>query len=79
MNKLKLVIDALHVESFDAGGDAEQKGTVRAHITYFNCNTAPDQTCGNFATCEYATCTTETWDPGCTDPYTCGGTCETCP
>lgn len=78
MKKLRLAIETLEVESFDAGGDGERRGTVHAHITVLNCNTSPNQTCGNYPTCENPHCTTETWQQGCTDPYTCGGTCETC-
>jgi len=75
MKKLRLEIDELEVESFDAGAAGETKGTVRGHITYLNCNTAPDQTCGNFLTCAYPHCETETWAQDCTDRYTCG-TCD---
>jgi hypothetical protein len=84
MKKLRLAIDGLKLETFDAGGAGAAKGTVHAHVTAFNCNSAPDQTCGNYLTCAYPTCATETWAQDCTDRYTCG-TCDytcgtnTCP
>jgi hypothetical protein len=78
MKKLKLAIDGLMVESFEVGAATEVKGTVHAHVTALGCNTGPNQTCGNFLTCAYPTCATETWAFDCTDRYTCGTCDATC-
>ncbi|MBV9108085.1 MAG: hypothetical protein JO306_01605 [Gemmatimonadetes bacterium] len=54
MGKLKLDLDALHVESFQAQPEkAERRGTVEGQEFTFGCNSwlngtcAPDFTCGN--------------------------------
>lgn len=33
MEKLKLPVDSLKVDTFDAGGPPTEKGTVRGHMT----------------------------------------------
>lgn len=67
MNKLKLHIDALQVESFATGADARLSGTVQGH--------APPPTRRNELTCG-ATCDN---DPNCiiTDEVTCLEPCGT--
>lgn len=57
--KLKLDLDALEVESFDADGARGARGTVRGHLTYTCWGTGHVQTewpCSGYATCE-AVCT----------------------
>jgi hypothetical protein len=79
MNKLKLDLDQLTVESFDtdASGIA-RRGTVRAHshlcaptiadLTCLNTCDTCDNTCGSCGASCGGTC-------GCTGGYSCGGTC----
>lgn len=75
MKKLRLDVDRLAVESFETGKEKREAGTVRAYVTALNCQTNPDTACGNYLTCAYPTCQTETAQFDCTDPYTCG-TCD---
>lgn len=50
MNKLKLIVDDLRVESFDASRASEEaRGTVRAH----DWSRIGEQTCGGMS-CDYA-------------------------
>jgi hypothetical protein len=84
MNKLKLDLDQLTVESFDtdASGIA-RRGTVRAHSercgpTDVCAATRGELTCGD--TCDY-TCNTcgASCGGGCGSGYSCYGSCaETC-
>lgn len=50
MKKLMLDLDALAVDSFDAGGDEAGRGTVRGHDTRYTefCNT---RSCGAYTHC----------------------------
>jgi hypothetical protein len=80
MKKLKLEIDTLEVESFDADGALARKGTVHGHVTYQpncatdppNCNTSPFLTCGDWLTCAFITCDTRTGF----EESECGGSCN---
>lgn len=69
MNKLKLRLDGLAVESFDTTLVEKQRGTVfgEEHTDY------EQYTCAGFATCGDPTC-------GCsfTCPVSCNGTCTLC-
>ncbi|HEX6909725.1 MAG TPA: hypothetical protein VF142_05010 [Longimicrobium sp.] len=70
MNKLKLHLDELVVESFDTAGRAGEKGTVFGE----QCTCPTACTCPGCETCDY-TCD----DPTCVgqtcDGYTCEGSC----
>jgi hypothetical protein len=50
MKKLMLELDALAVDSFDTGGEAGSRGTVRGHDTRYTefCNT---RSCGVYTHC----------------------------
>lgn len=71
MNKLKLDLDQLTVESFDtdASGTA-RRGTVRAHHSHVCALTDRDFTCANTCNTCGASC-----GGGCSGGYTCYGTC----
>jgi hypothetical protein len=79
MNKLKLDLDQLTVESFntDASGIA-RRGTVRAHSDLCAATFLPQITCGDTCdTCNntcYNTCAASCGG-GCTGGNTCFGTC----
>ena len=63
MKKLKLDVDALAVESFDAGdGQAQQRGTVRGHFSYLiECPPNPTLPVGACSTrCDTTTVTNDT-------------------
>jgi hypothetical protein len=64
MQKRKLDIDHLRVESFEAGGAAEVRGTVRAHE-----QSAPYQCASGVWTC------LETCDPNATCGLSCNPSC----
>jgi hypothetical protein len=63
MQKRKLDIDHLRVDSFETGDAAEVRGTVHAHAT--------EPTACNQATCGFRTC----WD-SCDINATCGLSCN---
>lgn len=72
MNKLKLRLDDLSVESFDTQRMDREKGTVIGEEC--SCGGTCDATCPN--TCAY-TCDDNTCLYTC-DDATCAGTCDTC-
>lgn len=68
MRKLKLGLEALHVESFEMLTAEPVRGTVLG-LSYPNgCHTPPDSLDAD--TCQYATCA------GTTCWYSCNGTCD---
>ena len=70
MRKVKLDLDAIQVESFEASGGGGTRGTVRGHLCPCCCCDPCCCTCCD--TCQ-ATCPA-------TCPYTCAGdTCISCP
>ena len=53
MNKLKLDLEELKVESFDTDGSSEAMGTVHAHAPYtYMCESVPE--CQTYWSCEGA-------------------------
>jgi hypothetical protein len=49
--KIKLEVDTLQVESFEAVGEEHgQRGTVRGNMS-LGCDTQYDGTCNNYGTC----------------------------
>jgi hypothetical protein len=77
MNKLKLHLDELAVESFDTTATAKEKGTVFGEqcTCYTNCTCPGCPTCDHTCayTCDDATC------PACpTCAASCNGTCQYC-
>ena len=61
MKKLKLELDALRVESFDAGRARAPRGTVRGHSGEFSCRACETiilVSCGG-------TCDSSAYEPGC--------------
>jgi hypothetical protein len=77
MNKLKLHLDELSVESFDTTGTEKAKGTVFGEqcTCYTQCTCPGCPTCDNTCnyTCDDATC------PACpTCAASCNGTCQYC-
>lgn len=81
MRKLRLQIEELKVETFDAGG-GQERGTVRGRLysDWFNpCDPEPVDDSINYCGTAPATC-----GAGFTCDYTCGNTCScgctgTCP
>lgn len=71
MNKLKLQLQDLTVESFDTAGRKEEKGTV-VGAQQQPCTCWTQCTCPGCPTC-YDTCA-DTCEYTC-DDYTCAGTC----
>ena len=80
MEKLRLDLDTLAVETFDTGQEVEGEGTVFAHVSGL-CSRNPDNTCGQW-TCngtEY-TCARSCGDCGsyeCTADESCYAACNT--
>lgn len=74
MNKLKLHLDDLAVESFDTVQVEKEKGTVMGEQCSCYGTCPPAATCGT--TCPY-TCDDATCANTC-DDETCVGTCQTC-
>lgn len=71
MNKLKLHLDDLLVESFDTSRPTERQGTVFGEVC--TCAyTCDDPTCA--ITCDDATCVYTCDDPSCAE--SCNGTCD---
>ncbi|HEU0054402.1 MAG TPA: hypothetical protein VFQ39_14540 [Longimicrobium sp.] len=55
MKKIRLDLDSLEINSFVAGGDAAERGTVRGHaVTEFVCSWLPS--CPDQPTCGGKTC-----------------------
>jgi hypothetical protein len=78
MNKLRLTLEDLRIDSFDTTAAAREKGTVVAQqdCTCYSC----ENTCPAFETCDlscYYTCQATCDDPSCgvTCPDTCGPSC----
>jgi hypothetical protein len=87
MNKLRLTLEDLRIDSFDTTSPAPRKGTVVAQqdCTCVTCATVCDNTCPNWETCGlscYYTCQETCDDPSCdvtcqdTCGPSCGGTCR---
>jgi hypothetical protein len=76
MNKLKLHLDDLAVESFDTCGLEREKGTVVGEQVPCSCaGTCPATACASCAyTCDDATCVYTCDDPSCAE--SCNGTCD---
>lgn len=68
MNKLRLELEELAVESFQTLPEAEApRGTVQAFASVGD------------STCRWAICYYETYAPGCTYNDTCAYSCQNCP
>ena len=67
MQKLRLELESLAVESFETHAGAGPRGTVQAFASVGD------------STCRYAICYYETYAPGCTWGDTCAYTCQNCP
>ena len=74
MNRQKLKLDELVVESFDTAAGPPARGTVRAHDYSEECITDEYQTCPRSCP-QWETCNQQTCD---TCAISCWGTCHTC-
>jgi hypothetical protein len=77
MRKLRLEIEDLKVESFDAGAAEARKGTVRGRIS-IHCDPSSPDTCDGGQTCDGGlSCAGGCGASGVnTCGYSCGGTCD---
>ena len=73
MNKLKLSVDSLRVESFEVVRGETERGTVRGHESYPNGCFPPSGSDDPFLdTCHYATCAGNTCWQSCNGTCNCG-------